>query len=762
MAKDKSIPSNLVFTREKFKYDTIEDMRNDVALKIGDVVELNGYYEAGDGADHKRKIEAQDDGSGVMIKNVNDMAVELTLNKSEPELYRVGLYANIVHNGEVNVSWFGAKGDGVTDEVELFKKIFNYLSSNEVKLSLQQQKHYKLDNTLNIENFNSNLCIDGNNATLDITTSQKLGWWSRNGNCLIIKANEIKKLTCNIKNLNLTYERYEHTDTTTKENCNGFGGIGIFYFYNINVDNVKQNYISFSSGLNCRFYKFLQIKNVEFNNCGRKFLPTQDYSKQYDGPADAIILSNFKNGAVSIIENIRANSWENKYGRCGITIQNSDTATRHLCKITNFYFERYNRFIHQEDEGATVFKISNGEIKDCSIGFFSVRNTKGSKFEVNNVNYSNGALATFGSNGGIVVDYNSTLPVEFNLSNCNIEYNNSTQTREKKSVYNNCVFKYLNDSIIISTSVDVVYSLCKFNFNSESNQHKFYTNSIVKFINSEITGVKLGHKAIRVNDGKLLLDTTKIINNTLFIENNAGTEFDFINSKFYYNKANSEDNCIYGGKTLLNLKNCSFVNDTDQVVYIYGDGQLKVKNIYNCEFKNVRLDILNTSDVIPFICNTLFTVDSLSTLPSFFRFYSSKFYMSSCKFEQKNGTTTYPTPNSTNYLIRDCVVYQQDGTPIFLDSITTNIQQLNTPYHAEKMKQENVYDDYISYMDEKTAYDKQQRKLEQDRQLSYEEALKENPELTYEEFMSVQPMTLNLVEEPQPSEDLKKFMKKYL
>ncbi len=111
MAKDKSIPSNLVFTREKFKYDTIEDMRNDVALKIGDVIEVNGYYEAGDGADHKRKIEAQDDGSGVMIKNVNDMAVELTLSKSEPELYRVGLYANIVHNGEVNVSWFGWSDD---------------------------------------------------------------------------------------------------------------------------------------------------------------------------------------------------------------------------------------------------------------------------------------------------------------------------------------------------------------------------------------------------------------------------------------------------------------------------------------------------------------------------------------------------------------------------------------------------------------------------------------------------------------------------
>lgn len=88
--------------------------------------------------------------------------------------------------------------------------------------------------------------------------------------------------------------------------------------------------------------------------------------------------------------------------------------------------------------------------------------------------------------------------------------------------------------------------------------------------------------------------------------------------------------------------------------------------------------------------------------------------------------------------------------------------KLNTLYYGEKMKQENVYDDYISYMDEKTLYDKQQRKLEQDRQLAYEEALKTNPELTYEEFMSVQHMVLNLVEEPKPSEKLKQFMDKYL
>ena len=87
---------------------------------------------------------------------------------------------------------------------------------------------------------------------------------------------------------------------------------------------------------------------------------------------------------------------------------------------------------------------------------------------------------------------------------------------------------------------------------------------------------------------------------------------------------------------------------------------------------------------------------------------------------------------------------------------------INTLYHGEKMKQEGVYNDYISYMDEKIVYDKQQRKIKEQRQIAYQEMLKENPNLTYEEFMSLQPMTLNLIEEPQPSARLQEFMDKYL
>ena len=90
------------------------------------------------------------------------------------------------------------------------------------------------------------------------------------------------------------------------------------------------------------------------------------------------------------------------------------------------------------------------------------------------------------------------------------------------------------------------------------------------------------------------------------------------------------------------------------------------------------------------------------------------------------------------------------------------IEKLENVYIVEKMKIENVFNDFMSYMDEKTSYNNHQKQLEIDKELAYQEMLKENPELTYEEFMSIQPMTLNLVEEPQPSQALQKFMEKYL
>ncbi|MGL5714998.1 MAG: hypothetical protein ACRCX2_18425 [Paraclostridium sp.] len=96
-------------TKSRFPYvNTIEDLKKQTKYAVGDIVEVLGYYEKGDGAGHKRQKK------------------HVGYNGADAVIGTDGSIWGIVHNGEVNVSWFGARCDGVTDDTSFFEKAYDF------------------------------------------------------------------------------------------------------------------------------------------------------------------------------------------------------------------------------------------------------------------------------------------------------------------------------------------------------------------------------------------------------------------------------------------------------------------------------------------------------------------------------------------------------------------------------------------------------------------------------------------------------------
>ncbi|MGL5229576.1 MAG: hypothetical protein ACRC8F_02010 [Cetobacterium sp.] len=101
-------------SKDKYKVDTIEDLKKSKKYKIGDIVEVLGYYSKGDGAGHRRQKVAE------------GYTGEDAVIGADESIWKVVL------SDYIDIRWLGAKNDGTTDISEIINKLNTITDTDKV------------------------------------------------------------------------------------------------------------------------------------------------------------------------------------------------------------------------------------------------------------------------------------------------------------------------------------------------------------------------------------------------------------------------------------------------------------------------------------------------------------------------------------------------------------------------------------------------------------------------------------------------------
>lgn len=638
----------------------IEILKN-VNAKVDEVYEVLGYYRFDDGATHKRVIANEDDGSGVQLTN--------------------GLWANIVHNGEVNVSWFGAKGDGVTDDT----------------LAIQKA----IDNA-NVINFQEKTYI------VSIQSKDKDKY------CLIINKNN-KKLNLNFGKLKLNnpdnYTTYMIIKILNSSNIFIIDGVLLG-----DKDTNPNTTVTQGHGMCIENSNNIYIFNTKFIKMYADGIKI--YTRDFNNISSGIVIEN------CIIDNVRRN---------GITVSTAHNVLINNCKISNAKGALPEAGIDLEpgysEHPNENIKITNCTISDC--------NTQG----IVNGNSGKGIFISknYLKNNNLNIIYCEDVSVQENiLVNCKsiaIRGATNVNVHSNELIDTECNIVGNNKNNRINRNLRIANNSFNFSDGNQLNALKI-TNTTLE----DTEDIIFENNIIKNPENAFIYVYSRVKN--IYIKNNTFFSNKIDGYIFLIRSDNSElvNNDIFIGSFTENLSSTFSINSNEQLIE---NNTFIIKQIPKFILFSLNfLDVGRRIDVDNNILKSEHDIKIIARKPE-------GTFLSVTYNDFRNSSSLGIVPD------------YEVGNRLKVNA-QAQIQQLNSIYHLEKMKQENVYDDYITYNDEKFAYDKQQEKFEKEKQLAYKEVLKENPNLTYEEFMSVQPMILNLVEEPQPSQALKQFMEKYL
>lgn len=204
-------------------FNNVNEMINTDTLKVGDICVTHGYYEAGDGG-----------GATYKITTIND--TNIVDNKANFDIFTTddsGLVAELILDNYITIEQFGAKGDGVTDDILSFNSAINICKGKIVNCN-SSSKYYItdsiiIDGTVGFKfnnctfipiyttaiKFNSMVnCINIDQFSVDGTNGNAI---EINGDCLgssidqiTVKETEGKPKAISFSNFNITFNNADN------------------------------------------------------------------------------------------------------------------------------------------------------------------------------------------------------------------------------------------------------------------------------------------------------------------------------------------------------------------------------------------------------------------------------------------------------------------------------------------------------------------------------------------------------------------------
>lgn len=713
MAKNNILPLGLnapVDSKAK-TYNTIADMQSDRKLISGQVVNLQGYYQAGDGAGHQRVIASADDGSGVQLDNQ--------------------LWANIVHNGIVHSNWFGADKSG--DTTDIFKKIVAY---------------------------NKPTIIDSGNYELS--------------EHIFIEEDIIKENYGNFTNKHLIYSEFLRTELPEKKQIGTFSFLGYVpetighqcVAYN---KNTKEYILGFTALGDVKSYIFILDDKFVYKRHYEKdlgHLSSATYVPDTNQLVTAgslreqdkgyVYIFNYDNMELAKSVNLDSNAMNNRLSFSEkekiFTVQFYDSTLRFYDIDFNEIYRRSNKGDGYQEavfyKGNYLYWTDTQALKDISYdtNLNSLRCYNMKDELVRDFDFEDN-LYNLEAEGAYVLDDDRILVTtyaggvvyfsEINFSKNGLNYNVlghsllkriyvDAGAKEEGNGEELTPFKSLIKAWEYSQQFLNVIFYLKGDFTTQGRvklnlRQPKATLDFEKYGDGEnpVINIELAYSSVnyinffRSREVDYLIDNTDT--KTVNIATSSGVfRFEKCKVKFTNTSINESEKFWYGFLSHILFLQVEFEN-VGIPIYAFEGSHVCVEK---CTFTN---------------CGKMFRASN-SVVQSF----------------GNKG-------NTTEYVADGCSLVVTGKT--ILPNATT---ELDTPVYKNLMEQEGVYTDYANYRVAQLKYDKEQRVNEKAKQEAYEQALLTNPDLTWEDFLKTYPAPMVANVEPTIPDTVKKFMEDYL